>query len=69
MSVNHMLKNRTLVVSLLLAVVTAFLASGCETAPSGTKPASSRTAASAINKKIEDGAINVQGETDNAPHP
>jgi hypothetical protein len=65
-----MLGNRILALSGLVAVLlAAFIASGCETTSSGTKPASSRTAASAINEKIEDGTINVKGDTDHAPLP
>jgi hypothetical protein len=65
-----MLENRTLAFSGLVSfLLSALMASGCETTSSGTKPTSSRTAASAINEKIDDGTINVKGDTDNAPLP
>jgi len=65
-----MLRNHTIAYSVLLAVIaSASIVSGCETTSSGTKPASSRTAAKAINEKIEDGTITVKGDTDAAPLP
>jgi hypothetical protein len=47
----------------------ASLNAGCTASTPGKQPASTGTALRAINDKIQDGTIKVEGDTDNAPRP
>ncbi|NEV60558.1 hypothetical protein [Thiorhodococcus minor] len=62
--------SRAIICCVLFAAISfAGLSSGCGSDVTNTKPASTMTAHDAINAKIEDGTINVKGETDTAPLP
>jgi len=56
-------------VFMLAIIALGSLNAGCTASTPGKQSASTGTALRAINDKIQDGAIKVEGDTDNAPHP
>jgi hypothetical protein len=54
---------------MMAVIALCSLNAGCAASTPGKQSASTGTAVRALNKKVEDGTIKIEGDTDNAPLP